>query len=61
MCTKQRECTNLEKQELRITSMQLLEKSAPSPMGHHGIDTRTYSSESLAHLQGLGNSATVSC
>ena len=44
-----------------LTCVQLIEKLAPSPMGHHVIDTRTYSLESLAHLQGLGNSAAVSC
>ena len=42
-----------------LTCVQLIEKLAPSPMGRHGIDTRTYSLESLAHLQGLGNGYSI--
>ena len=44
-----------------LTCVPPIEKSAPSPMGRHSTDTRTDSVESLAHLQGLGNSAATSC
>lgn len=48
-----------DKDSERLTCLQLSEKLAPSLMGHHNISARTCSLESLAHLQGIGNSAAV--